>query len=247
MNLVWPFTAIAFLLLVWLAAYKLAANDYLVPSLGDTLREAGGLLKESGFWRAFLATFLRSLEAFALSFLAAFVLSVIAYLLPAFGKFLAPIVSVLRSLPTMAILLLLLVWTTPKRAPVIVAFLALFPILYAGMSAALAAVPSELIQMSRIYRVPLAKRIFGLYLPAAAPYVLKESAAALSFSLKLTVSAEVLANTAKSLGGMLQEARIFLEMPRMFAITVLAVAVGFLMELAGMFVARAAERRYGCN
>lgn len=232
-NLIWSLLSVAFLFAVWQLACRRADNGYLIPSVPESLSAMGRLLTEGGFWRAFSQTFLRTLNAFFISFLLALFFSIVSYLVPAIGRFLSPVISFLRSLPTMAVLLLLLVWTTPKEAPVIVAFLALFPILYAGMSAAFSAVPSDLIEMSRVYKVPLWRRIVRLYLPFAAPYVLRESASALSFSLKLVVSAEVLANTAQSLGGMLQEARIFLEMPRMFALTLVTVAAGFFLECLG--------------
>ena len=166
-----------------------------------------------------------------------------AYLLPSLGHFLSPLVSVMRSLPTMAVILIILVWTTPVQAPVAVAFLALFPLLYSGIFSALKQVDGKLVEMSKIYRVPVRKQIFGLYLPSAAPYVLREAAAALSFSLKLTVSAEVLANTYQSLGGMMQEAKIYVEVPALFALTALVVIAGFLLEGLGAAAAYAARRR----
>lgn len=227
----------------WIAVYALIGNDWLFPSFSATVREAVRLLGEKFFWKAFAATFLRTLAAFSLSFFPAAILAVVAYTVPAFGRFFAPVISAVRSLPTMAVLLIILVWTTPKTAPVIVAFLALFPLLYAGISAALSSVDPALVEMSRVYRVPLSARVFRLYLPSAAPYVLRESSAALSFALKLTVSAEVLANTYVSLGGLMQQSRIYVEMPALFALTLLVVSGGFALEGIGGAVARFAERR----
>ena len=188
-------------------------------------------------------TFLRTLTAFFISFFGAAVLATAAYLLPSLGHFLSPLVSAMRSLPTMAVILIILVWTTPVQAPVAVAFLALFPLLYSGIFSALKQVDGKLVEMSKIYRVPIRKQIFGLYLPSAAPYVLREAAAALSFSLKLTVSAEVLANTYQSIGGMMQEAKIYVEVPALFALTALVVIAGFLLEGLGAAAAYAARRR----
>lgn len=242
-GVLWAAGSLAFLAVVWLIAWRAAGNEYVVPSPAASLREAGRLLGTGTFWRAFGGTLSRALTAFAASFLAAVIFSVAAYLVPSLGKFLAPLVSVVRSLPTMAVILIILVWATPLKAPVIVSCLALFPMLYTGMSAALAAVPAELVEMSRVYKVPVRRRIVGLYLPCAAPYVLRESSAALSFALKLTVSAEVLASTYRSLGGLMQEAKLYLEMPRLFALTLTVLAAGFVLEGAGMLLARAAERR----
>ncbi len=240
--IIWA-AAIAFLVLVWVVAYYAVGNDLLVPSLSDCLKRLFGLLGGKAFWAAFSATLLRVLIAFALSFVLAVVLAVVSYLLPTFKAFFAPIVSVLRSLPTLAVLLILLVWAGANGAPVVVAFLSLFPMLYAGVSAALSGVDSSLIEMSRVYKVPLKKRVLQLYLPAIAPQVLQEAGAATSFALKLVVSAEVLAATWKSLGGMLQEAKLYLDMPLLFALVCVSFLTGVLLELALATVARAVERR----
>jgi NitT/TauT family transport system permease protein len=116
--------------------------------------------------------------------------------------------------------------------------------LYAGMSAALSQVDGELLEMSRVYRVPMKRRILQLYLPSVSPYVLREAGAAVSFSLKLVVSAEVLANTYKSLGGMMQDAKLFQEMPTLFALVALTFLFGLVLELIGEWTANFVENLY---
>lgn len=242
-NVLQTVGALAALILLWLAAHALVGNELLVPDFFACLKEAARLFGNGGFWQAFFSTFGRVLIAFAVSFVFAVVFAVIAYLVPTFGRILSPIVTAARSVPTLALLLIILVWTGAATAPMVVAFLSLFPMLYVGGSAALSGVDKELIEMSRVYGVPLKKRILQLYLPAAAPYVLKEAGAALAFSLKLVVSAEVLANTYKSLGGLMQEARIYQEMPTLFALVLLTFILGLLMECLGGWLAAVIERR----
>jgi len=149
----------------------------------------------------------------------------------------------LRSMPILAVLLILLSFLGAGQAPIAVAFLSLFPMLYAGISAALLGVDRHLIEVSRVCGTPLWRKVTAIYLPLSAPYVLKESAAALSFSLKLIVSAEVLAYTAKSLGGMMQEAKIYSEIPQLFALVVTAFIVGLILEMAVGLLASAVEKR----
>ena len=81
------------------------------------------------------------------------------------------------------------------------------------------------------------------YLLSVSPYVLREAGAAVSFSLKLVVSAEVLANTYKSLGGMMQESRLYLEMPTLFALVALTFLCGLVLEFIGAWTANFVERR----
>lgn len=239
--------ALAFLALfvLWGAAYVLVGNPLLVPPLKETLAKIGEVLKEKEFYNAYFATLSRVFAAFFISFLPAAALAVAAYFFAPVRKIAAVFVSALRSLPAMAILLMLLVWSTPGKAPVIMAFLSLFPLLYTGILAALFSIDEKYKRVCKVFCVPLYKRVFGMYLPQISPQVLRESAGALAFSVKLVVSAEVVARTAKSLGGMIQEAKIFYEteMPRMFALTLLAVLTGLILETLGNIVALAAERK----
>ena len=192
-------------------------------------KQTGKLLLSGGFWAALGNTLLRTLLALGISFVLALIFALISYLLPPFNSFFTPVVSALRSLPTLAVLLILLVWWGAGDAPVAVAFLSLFPMLYVSVLSALSGVDKDLIEMSRVYNVPLSKRIWELYLPAAAPYVLRETGAALSFSLKLVVSAEVLAYTFPSMGNLMQEARLY-DIAQLFALVGVTFVLGLLLE-----------------
>lgn len=235
--------AILILAALWAVAYFAVGNELLVPSFEDCWAAFWNLWKSAGFISALFGSFLRVLIAFLISFVLAAIFAVIAYLVPAFCRIFSMIVVFLRTAPTMAVLLIILVWTSAGVAPVIVAFLSLFPMLYTAILTALSGVDENLVEMSRVYNVPLKKRIFQLYLPAALPYVMREAGAALSFSLKLVVSAEVLAATYKSLGGMMQEAKVYLDVPLLFALVGVTFLLGAAIELLGSLAAHAVERR----
>ena len=128
------------------------------------------------------------------------------------------------------------------KAPVVVAFLSLFPMLYTGILAALSGVDKHLIEVSRVQGTPLFRRVSAIYLPLSSPYILREASGALSFSVKLVVSAEVLAYTAQSLGGMMQDARIY-NLPQLFALVAMSFLAGLIVELAVSLLATVAENK----
>lgn len=228
-----PFAvAIVGMIVVWWIAYVgMGRNEELLPPPSACFKEVFSILGASAFWKAFSHTLLRVLLAFLLALIPSVIFAVIAYLCPVFGDFLTPIVSALRSLPVLAVSLILLVIFYADKTPIAVAFLSLFPMLYVGASSSLSAVDKELVEMSKVYKVPLMRRIFSLYLPSAAPFFLREAGASLSFALKLVVSAEVLAFTSNSLGGMMQEIRGYSgEMPTLFALVILSFVCGMVLE-----------------
>lgn len=235
--------AVVFLIAVWFVAYLAVGNELLIPDFKDSLKELGRLLVSAWFWKGWAMTLLRVFAAFLLSFAAALVFAVVAYMHPAAGNFFAPVVSALRSLPVLAVLLILLSFLRASIAPVAVAFLSLFPMLYTGILAALSGIDRHLTEMNKVCGAPWYTRAFQVYLPLSAPYVLREAGGALSFAVKLVVSAEVLAQTARSLGGMMYTAKVYGEMPQLFALVCVSFIVGLALELGFYMLALQAEKR----
>lgn len=223
-----------FLWLVWIIAHLIVRNDYVLPSFWETLKACGRLFAEAAFWRAFGNTLLRTLWAFLLSFVLGVGFALAASFHGYVRAFFAPIISALRTVPTMAIILMLLIWTNPRITPVIVTLLVLFPSFYAATLSALDEVNGEYSALARAFDVPAGKRILKMYLPLSAPAVLGQAGAIFSMGLKITISGEVLSNTFRSLGGLMQEAKMFVDMPSLMALTLVSVLLGFVLEAAGL-------------
>lgn len=229
-NALFSVVALVALWLVWLIAYHIVRNDYVLPSFEDAIVQMVVLLSKASFWRAFGNTFLRALWAFLASLALGVGLAIPAHLVGGVRAFFAPVVSVLRTVPTMAIVLMLLLWTTPAVAPVIVSALVLFPAAYAAALASLDEVGEAYGELTKAFRVGIGRKIAKMYLPLAAPTLLKQAGSIFSLGLKVVISGEVIASTYRSLGGMMQEAQIYLQMPRLMALTLVTVLLGFALE-----------------
>ena len=217
---------------VWVAAYLIVNNEYVVPSFTDTAAAIWALLCSGRFWASFGMTALRVLLAWLASFALAAVCAALSAASGGFRRFVAPIVGVLRALPTMAFTLMLLIWTSPRVAPVIVALMMLFPLTYSQMTAAYSAVDGGLIEMAKVYGVSKKDRVMKIYLPQTLPPVLAQAGADFSLALKVMVSAEVIAGTYTSLGGMINEASMYLMVAEMFALTIAVLVFGGVCECA---------------
>lgn len=232
---VWTLFSFIFLVLVWVVIAAIVGNSYLLPSFLKTLKEGFLLLGQFSFWLAFLATLFRAFVAFLSSFVFGTGVAVLAYIFPSFGKFSFPILSFFRSLPTMAILLMILLWTNASVAPIFVAGLVLFPMSFSIVYSSLMAVDKDLLEMSRVYRVSRKKMIKQLFIPSVLPSVGLESATTLSFSLKLIVSAEIMSNTFQSIGGQMQAAALYDQTPLLFALTLFVFITGYCLECFGIW------------
>ena len=230
---------------VWVAAYFAVGNEYVVPSFTETMRELGALFASGTFWESFGGTLWRTVAGWLLAFAFAVLFAAAGVAGKKFRSFFAPFVSVFRTLPTMAITLMLLIWSTPLVAPVIVTFLMLFPVTYAQLMAAYGEIDPQLFEMARVYGVPRREVLCKIAVPGMLPAVFSQAGPNLSLSLKVTISAEVLVSTFRSLGGMMHEAANYLQVAEMFALTILALLVGGLFEFALHFLTRITARWKG--
>lgn len=244
-NIVWSVCALLAMWGAWLIAAACVKNEWLLPDFSDTVREFFALFDKKFFWRALANTLLRTLIAFLISFALALLCACLAAVFKPFGAFMRPIIAVLRTLPTMAVLLLILTWLTPRSAPVLVALLVLFPMCYSQLTEGIAGVSGELLQMAKVYKLSPAKKLVFIYLPHVAPQTLSQTGGNLSFGIKLIVSAEVMASTYTAIGGLMVEAQAFINLPRLAALTVCAVVFGLLSEYAFRGLAYLIFRRIG--
>ena len=235
-NTILSFSAIALMWIIWIIAYYSVKNDYVIPSVSATAKSFGKCLINTNFWIAFLYTLLRTAYAFIISFALSVALVALGAVCKPFNSFIKPFITVLRTLPTLAIILILLFWTTPKIAPVVVAVLVLFPMIYSQLTAAVNGIDDGIIEMAEVYKISKRERLTKIYLPLISPNILSQTGANISLGIKVMISAEVLAGTYRSLGGIMQNARFYVDMPRLAALTIIAVIIGLLIDLCFSFI-----------
>lgn len=228
--------AIVFMWLVWFIAYKTIKNEYLVPSFSQTMSALLVLLTESFFWKALFYSLLRTVIAFIISFVLAGLLATLCSVIKNATWFVKTIISIVRTLPTMAILVLIIYILNYLKlsraiAPVIVAILVLFPMMFAQFQTAINGVDEGLIKAMKVFRLSPKQKVIKVYLPMVCPPIALHIGSNLSFGIKLIISAEVMSNIFTSLGGLMQTASIYEQIPRLIALTLVAVILGLLIEL----------------
>ena len=100
----------------------------------------------------------------------------------------------------------------------------------------------NLIEMSALYRVPKGRQVFSLYLPAVAPEFFQAARSSVGLNLKIVIASEALALTKQSIGNMLQESKALLDTPQLFAYTIIAIVLSFLLELLVEAISRLVVR-----
>ena len=229
-NLCYPLASVSILVAVYAVAAAAANENLILPNWGEIFSAATNLLSQVSFYKSLLMTLLRSAAAFAAAFLIGGALGVGAKYCEPLRRLFTPLMTLLRAVPTMAVIFLLVLWVRSAYSPAIVSFTILMPLSYTQMYNALSSLDDGIFEMSKVYRVPKSRILTKFVLPQIAPQLIEATAGNLSFSVKLVIAGEALAQTASSLGGMINNANVYLETARLMAVTLLAVAVCFILE-----------------
>ena len=230
LNKLLPLVSIAAIVLLWIVAGALVDSEYILPTVGQTLTALLNLFKSSEFYKALSFTLLRSLIAFIISFALGFLLAFCKNRLPIVGKLIDPVISVIRALPTIAIILLLLFWTNSKVAPIIVTMLVVLPTSYTHLCSAFAGINKGAVEAGKVDGANGKQLFVFIEFPQIAPPFYKAMGSGISLNFKLMVAAEVLAQTANSIGYMLNTSKIYFEIAEMMALVLVSVAIGVLIE-----------------
>lgn len=227
-------------LLFILATYQILAlivnNEYSFPKIQYVFDQTIKLFGENTFWKAFFMSLLRTIIGFILSFVLAFSLSIIYEYLTFSKKFIMIIISILRAVPTIAIILNLLFWTNSKIAPIIIACLVTLPQLFASIIEQLENFDKDIIQMCNLYCVPKKKIFFNVYIPYVIPRLALSLCSNFALTLKLIGSSEALCSTINSIGYLMSDAKISYEPARLIALSIICVVSAIILEYSLKFL-----------
>lgn len=226
----YPILLVGFIGTVWYIASSVAGNEFILPTPKTTIKRFFEILSDGEFYLTLSSTLGRSFLAFLISLVGGLILAILSVIFPPLKNFLSPLVSVLRALPTMAVVLLLVIWAGATTAPIYVTIMVILPTLYSGLYDAIVGVDEQLVEACKVAGGGKKAIITKIYLPLALPSASRSISGALSLSIKLTVAAEVLSLTAGSIGTMMQMSRIYFETADLMALTVVTVIVSVALE-----------------
>lgn len=227
---------VVFVFVLWIIlSYSLGSGNLVFPNPVDTFASLFELMGRSYLWQSLLSSLLRTLQGFGISFALALILGSLAGEVKGLQAFFRPALVVLKSAPTAAFVFLFLVLSGSSVAPTWVVGMVSFPILYEAVVAGINAVPQEILDATRVDGAPAFRGLLYIKIPLATPYVAVGVLSSFALSFKTEIMAEIVTgSTSSGLGGMIRMLRNEdpTNLAPIFAVTVLAISVVLLLDLA---------------
>ena len=149
----------------WQCCVLYVDNEIYIPRLELIVIQIKEIVVSSNFLKAVLSSFYRSILSYVFALIIALILGVFSAICPFFRYMMVPINSLAKTIPTMVLVVLALVWFNKDIAPFIVGFAIIFPILYEGIRNNIMNIDPKIIEMTKIYEVSLVDKITKIYFP----------------------------------------------------------------------------------
>lgn len=243
-GVIYAVVAVGILLAVWSIAAYFIDSEVILPTVDVTFGKFGVIFTNVLFWRALGGTMVRSVIGFGISLLLFFVTYYLSTAYAGFKRIAEPIISALRSLPAVAITLVLALMVGGFWTPVVLGVLVIFPIMYSAACARTATVSVDLMRECKLNGASHMQTFASLWLPCLAGAMPETAATAFSYNIKAVIGAEILASTAASLGALMKTAQQYPQMPMLIAYVIVAVFVAVVSEIIIRAVLKRALVKY---
>lgn len=231
---------ILFLLALW-EIIALCVNDpFIFPNLSNIFTSFGEILSISSTYTAIGESLLRTILSLIISFVFAFILGLLAGLFKLIKDFLAPLVYILKLVPTPCVVYFIIIFflKEPNIGSLIITFLIVFPILYESFVEGLNNIDDSIKLSLRIEGYYSFKSIFRVLIPQAMPFLLLGCINSIGLGVKVSIMSEILIGTESlwGIGRLIHNYRLNAEYSHMIALTLLIIFIFIIIDIIFSYI-----------
>ena len=221
------FLSMFFFFIIWEGVALYIDNSLLFPRVSEIFISLKDLITSGDFTLILWNTLSRFFISIVFSLILAIIFSVASYRYEIVGFLFFPFIIFLRAVPTIAIIIVVLIWSSVEKVPIVVGILILFPILYESILGGIKNVDKNLLKMSKVFKVPT-KRV--LYIPSIYYSISSNIPSYMGLTFKVIIAGEVLSQESLSIGGEIFINKIYLESSNIFAWIIVVIVLNYFLE-----------------
>ena len=221
---------IVFWLIIWQLLAILVGKEVLFASPLHIIKRLFELIVDPLFITDILNSLLHVLLGFFSAFILALVLASLSIIIPSIYIYLSPLFTFIKSTPVAAFILMAFLLFGSQGLSTFISFLMALPILYTNITDGLLSVPKPMLDAAKVYNMSKMSQWRYIYIPHAIPFLLSGCSVSLGLAWKSGIAAEVIGIARHSLGEHLYDAKLYLDTPQVFAITLIIVFLSWFCE-----------------
>lgn len=228
--------SIFILFAIWQVIAIKIDNRLILPSSLDVLKSTIGIIKEDGFFVIIAYSIARGIYSFVISISIALILAVISYFNKVVYNIIFPIISIIKAVPTMAFIVILLIWTSKDNAPIVIGIMISLPIFYDTILNSILKIDNKMLYMCKVYNVTVIDKIKEVIFPVIIIELSKIISSTFSLIFKVVISGEVYAQPQYGIGAIIQMEKVQLNTAGIIAWILIITLVSYIFELILSFI-----------
>lgn len=220
---------ICLIILGWQVLSKIY-NSVIIPSPVNTLEALKSIAISGELIDNLFISFKRQLGGLSFGVCSGLITGLLAGYFKRFEWTILPLINLLMSVPAIVFVVMAMVWFgMGTQLAIFIVGLLVFPVMHINTVEGLKSIDQDLIEMSRIYKLPLYHVITKIYLPGMLHGLIAGFSLALASSVRLTIMSELL-GAREGIGQRIAIARAYLETEELFAWILVLLAILIAME-----------------
>jgi NitT/TauT family transport system permease protein len=228
------------LIILWQLGAATVNNELLFPPIINVVKELILVLSSDDFLKIILSSIMRCLFCFIISIIIAVIMSTLSYINKVVYNFFYPILMIIKAIPTIAFIVLALIWMSKEYAPIIIGAMIAVPIFYDVTLNALVGIDNNLIDMFNVYRVSKGDKIKNLYLPTIIFSLTNVLSSSIALIFKVIIAGELYSQPMYGIGAIIQMEKMKFNTTGIIVwiilITITTIVFDKLLELFSNFI-----------
>lgn len=215
-----------FWLCLWQVLTLVTHNNILIAGPIETIAKLMELMTTTTFWLSMGMSLLRIMAGFFLALLLGICLAILSYKWKLAEEFLAPLMSVLKTIPVASFVVLFLIWFKSDYLSTAVVSVICLPMLYLPFVEALKAQQKDIREMAEVFQISTMGRVFYITIPEVLKTVSAQLQVTMGMAFKSGVASEVIGTPAKSIGLQMYFSKVSLDTSMLLAYTFALIVLG---------------------
>lgn len=218
-------------LIIWEIVARFVGNSMIFPNIAEIFYSLIDIIKSDNFLIILFNTLKKSVITLLTSMFLGSFLGVLSYNYKLCYLIFFPFINFIKSIPTIAVIILVLIWSKVEFVPFFAGIMIALPIIYENILGGIDSIDRDLIKMANIYNVSKFLIFKDIYLPGVYFFLSSTLSAITALVLKVVIAGEVLAQDTLSIGGEIFMGKIYLESGSIFAWIIIIIFINFVIEL----------------
>lgn len=216
--------------ILWILANTFYNNSLVIPSVKGVFQSLGQLLSGSRIYSILFSMILKILFTTFVSLIVALIMAIISFRFKGFSYYLSPMIVIVKTMPIIAIIILLFMSVGIKSAPYIATSFVLIPIMYESILNTLLHIDKSITDdLKTVVDINILV-IIKFYIPLIFPSLITSVIQSFGLGIKVMLMSEFISPASNTFGSEIRRYYENLDMEKVYSLVILVLVIVLIVD-----------------